>query len=157
MNFSEPNKDSEDYVKNVGEFHYELSVDKASVPCYARNRDVYKDRMTGLTDEKMTFAKEIHKCEGYGDNTSHFNKCYMCLNLATYEGKDIHKYTGISRHSSCYAEFSLKLLSVLGKNPDVVLHNLVDKCNNFRSLIGNSNTVKSNETRSIIIKKSEIG
>ncbi|KAM3173999.1 hypothetical protein ACTXT7_011428 [Hymenolepis weldensis] len=69
---------------------------------------------------------------------------YKCLNLAIYKGEDIHKYTGIGRRP-------------LSKNPDVVLHNLVDECNKFQSLIAKSNTVKSNETRAYIIKKSEIG
>ncbi|VUZ56015.1 unnamed protein product [Hymenolepis diminuta] len=42
------------------------------------------------------------------------------------------------------------------KNPDVILHNLLDECNNFRSLIADPNMIENNETRSCLKKKPEI-
>ncbi|VDL63415.1 unnamed protein product [Hymenolepis diminuta] len=42
------------------------------------------------------------------------------------------------------------------KNPDIMLHHLVEEYNNFRSLIANSNMVESNEIRACQIKKPEI-
>ncbi|KAM3179796.1 hypothetical protein ACTXT7_017578, partial [Hymenolepis weldensis] len=49
--------------------------------------------------------------------------------------------------SPCYAEIRQKLLPLLDKNPDIMLHHLVDEYNNFRSLITDSILVESNETR----------
>ncbi|KAM3181678.1 hypothetical protein ACTXT7_013899 [Hymenolepis weldensis] len=37
MNLSKPDKDPEDYIKNVGEFHYEPSVGEIFTTWYARN------------------------------------------------------------------------------------------------------------------------
>ncbi|KAM3182284.1 hypothetical protein ACTXT7_012704 [Hymenolepis weldensis] len=43
MNLSKPDKDPEDYIKNVGEFHYEPSVGEIFTTWYARNRDIYEN------------------------------------------------------------------------------------------------------------------
>ncbi|KAM3180538.1 hypothetical protein ACTXT7_016083 [Hymenolepis weldensis] len=39
MNLSIPDEDPEDYIKNIGESHYEPSVDEIFTTRYARNRD----------------------------------------------------------------------------------------------------------------------
>ncbi|KAM3180982.1 hypothetical protein ACTXT7_015242 [Hymenolepis weldensis] len=54
MNLSKPDKGPEDYIKNVGEFHYEPSVGEIFTTWYARNRDVYENRMAGLAIETRT-------------------------------------------------------------------------------------------------------
>ncbi|VUZ52985.1 unnamed protein product [Hymenolepis diminuta] len=95
-----------------------------------------------LTYSLTSFEEKIKKCEG--------------LYLATREGEDIHKYSTIGLRPTCYAEIRLKLLSVIDENPDVMLYNLVDECNNFRRLIVDSNMVESNETQTSLIKKPEI-
>ncbi|KAM3171082.1 hypothetical protein ACTXT7_017327, partial [Hymenolepis weldensis] len=47
MNLSKPDKDPADYIKNVGEFHYEHSVGAIFTTWHARNRDIYEHRMAG--------------------------------------------------------------------------------------------------------------
>ncbi|KAM3185160.1 hypothetical protein ACTXT7_006905 [Hymenolepis weldensis] len=99
MNLSKPDKDPKDYIKNVGEFHYEPS--------------------------DLTFEETIEKCE-----------------------------KGL--RSPRYPEILLKLLSLLDKNPDIMLHHLVDEYNNFRRLIADSNMVENHETRVCQITNPEI-
>ncbi|VUZ44396.1 unnamed protein product [Hymenolepis diminuta] len=62
---------------------------------------------------------------------------YKCLNLAIREGEDIHKYIATGLRPVWYAEIRLNLMSVLDKNPDVMLYHLMDEYNNFRSPIAN--------------------
>ncbi|KAM3186211.1 hypothetical protein ACTXT7_004797 [Hymenolepis weldensis] len=40
MNLSKPDKDPEDYIKNIGEFYYEPSVGEIFTTWYGRNRDI---------------------------------------------------------------------------------------------------------------------
>ncbi|VDL58420.1 unnamed protein product [Hymenolepis diminuta] len=47
MNFLKPDKDPEDYVKNVGEFLHEPCVGEVFATWYARNQDVYETEMVG--------------------------------------------------------------------------------------------------------------
>ncbi|VDL62292.1 unnamed protein product [Hymenolepis diminuta] len=91
---------------------------------YARNRDVYENRMAGLPEEMrmnmllwkfskrdhdlylayplplspkdITFEETIEKWEKvFGDNTLLFSRRFKSLNLAIYEGEDVHKYTAV--------------------------------------------------------------
>ncbi|KAM3175136.1 hypothetical protein ACTXT7_009115 [Hymenolepis weldensis] len=48
MNLSKPDKDPEDSINNVGEFHYEPSVGEIFTTWYARNRHVYENWMAEL-------------------------------------------------------------------------------------------------------------
>ncbi|VDL57046.1 unnamed protein product [Hymenolepis diminuta] len=122
MNLSKPDKDPEDYSKNFGEFHYEPSVGETFTTWCAGNRDVYENRMAGLSNETMitmllrkfsksdcdlylaylqplspkdlAFEETIEKCKiMFGDNTSPFNLTFKSLSLAIRKGEDIHKYT----------------------------------------------------------------
>ncbi|VUZ52730.1 unnamed protein product [Hymenolepis diminuta] len=150
MNLSKPDKDSEDYIKNVGEFHYEPSVGEIFTKWYARNRDIYESRMPGKSDrdlyldyllplspKDLTFEEMIEKCEKvFGDSTSLFNNLWFSFAVC--------------------AEILLKLLPLLDKNSDIILHHLVDEYNSFRSLIDDTNMVESNETHPCRIKKPEI-
>ncbi|VUZ47806.1 unnamed protein product [Hymenolepis diminuta] len=184
MNLSKPDKDPEDYIKNVGEFHYKPFVSEISTTWYARNRDIYGNRMAGLPNEtrinmllqkcsknnhdlylayllplspkNLTFEETIEKCgKVFGDNTSLFDRHFKCLNLAISEGEDIHKYAAVvNRVCNAFSYGSLKKDQL--RNPDIMLHHLVDKYNNSRSLIADSNMVESNETRTYQIKKLEI-
>ncbi|VDL40615.1 unnamed protein product [Hymenolepis diminuta] len=138
MSLSKPDKDSEDHIKNVGEFHYELSVGGIFTTWYARNRDFYENRMAELPNETsihmllrkfsksdqylylayvlplspedLAFEETIEKCEkGLGDNTSLFSRRFKCLNLAVREGKDIHKYTAVvNRMNNTFSYWSLR-------------------------------------------------
>ncbi|VUZ53458.1 unnamed protein product [Hymenolepis diminuta] len=120
MNLSKLDKDLEDCIKNVSEFHYEPSVGEVFTTLYARNRDIHKNRMP-FSPKDLTFEETIEKCEKvFGDNTSLFNKSFKGQNLAIREGKDIHKYTAAGLHSPCYREIRLKLLSLLHKSPDII-------------------------------------
>ncbi|KAM3176426.1 hypothetical protein ACTXT7_006549 [Hymenolepis weldensis] len=81
----------------------------------------------------------------------------VCENrMAELSDKTSHYGVLGGLRSPCYAEIRLKLLSVLNKNPDVMLYHLVDEYNNPQSLIADSNMVKSNETQTRLIKKPEI-
>ncbi|VUZ43205.1 unnamed protein product [Hymenolepis diminuta] len=102
MNLSKPDKGSENYIENVCEFHYEPSVSEIFTTWYARNRDIYENRMAGLPNETrvnmllwkfsksdhdlylayllplllkdFTFEETIEKCEKvFGDNTPLFS------------------------------------------------------------------------------------
>ncbi|VUZ56321.1 unnamed protein product [Hymenolepis diminuta] len=118
MNLSKPDKDQEDYIKNVGEFHYEPVVGETFTTWYARNRGIYENRMARLFNETrinmllklsksdhnlclayllplspkdFTFEGTIEKCEKvFGHNISLFNRRFKCLNLTISEGEDIH-------------------------------------------------------------------
>ncbi|VUZ49627.1 unnamed protein product [Hymenolepis diminuta] len=170
MNLLKPDKDLEDYIKNIG------------------GRDVYENRMAGLPNETritmllLNFNKSGHDLylaylllfspkdltfeETIGER-------FTYVNLAIREGEGIRKYTGISNRMSnafsygwlkegqfrylvfiqglrspCYAEIRLKKFSLLDKNPDITpRHHPAHEYNNFRSLIVGSNMVESNETR----------
>ncbi|VUZ54269.1 unnamed protein product [Hymenolepis diminuta] len=102
MNLSKPNKNNNDYVKNVGEFQYEPTAGEVFATWHARNRDAYGNRMAGLPDEKRvtmlfpkfnksnhhlylayllplspkdsTFGRTIEKCEMFGDNIPLYNR-----------------------------------------------------------------------------------
>ncbi|VUZ55315.1 unnamed protein product, partial [Hymenolepis diminuta] len=82
--------------------------------------------------------------------------CFKCRNLAKHEGEDIHKYAAVGLRSPCYAENRPKLLPLIDENPDILLNHQMDEHNNIRSLIADSNMIKSNETRARRIKKPEI-
>ncbi|VDL60206.1 unnamed protein product [Hymenolepis diminuta] len=203
MNLSETDKEPEDYVMNIGEFHYELFVGEIFTIWYARNRDVCENRMARLPDETridillwkfsqsdhdlylaylpplsakdLTFEGTVEKCKVFGDNTFLFDRRLKCLNLVIRKVKDTYKYTEIVNRmcnafsygslkedlfrrfvfihglrSACHEGIRLKLLSLLDKNLDLMLHHLVDKYNNFRSLIADSNAVGSNETQACL-------
>ncbi|KAM3171084.1 hypothetical protein ACTXT7_017324 [Hymenolepis weldensis] len=47
MNLLKPDKDPEDYIKNVDELQYEPSVGEIFTTWYVRNRDVYENRIAG--------------------------------------------------------------------------------------------------------------
>ncbi|KAM3182303.1 hypothetical protein ACTXT7_012679 [Hymenolepis weldensis] len=51
INLSKPDKGPEDNVKNVVEAHYKLSVGEVFATWYARNRNIYENRMAGLPNE----------------------------------------------------------------------------------------------------------
>lgn len=52
VNLSKPDKDRRDCLKNVSEFHKEPPVaGKVFTTWYARDRDVYENRMAGLSQE----------------------------------------------------------------------------------------------------------
>ncbi|VUZ57634.1 unnamed protein product, partial [Hymenolepis diminuta] len=91
----------------------------------------------------------------FGDNTPLFNRRYKCLNLAIREGEDIENDCEDFR-PVFYLGLRLKLLSILDKNPDVMLHNVLDEYTNLRSLIADSNMVESSELQAYLIKKPEI-
>ncbi|VUZ49815.1 unnamed protein product [Hymenolepis diminuta] len=147
MNLSKPDKDPEDYIKNVGEFHYEPSVGEIFTTCNS-DHDLYLAYLLSFPSKDLTFEETIGKCgKVFGDNTSLFNRRFKCLNFAISEGKDIHKYAAAGLRSPCYAEIRLKLLSLLDNNSGIMLHHLVDEYNNFQSLIADLNMVESNETR----------
>ncbi|KAM3180873.1 hypothetical protein ACTXT7_015457 [Hymenolepis weldensis] len=46
MNLSKPDKDLDNYVKNIVEFHYEPPVRELFATLYAQNQDVSENRMT---------------------------------------------------------------------------------------------------------------
>ncbi|VUZ48686.1 unnamed protein product [Hymenolepis diminuta] len=143
------------------------------------DHDLYLAYLLPLSPKDFTFEETFEECgKVFGDNTSLFNRRFKCLNLAIGEGEDTHEYAAaVNRmcnaspygslkqgqfrclvfiqglRSSCYEEIRLKLLSLLDKNPDIMLHHLVDEYNNFRSLIAHSNMVESNEPRAYQIKK----
>ncbi|VUZ45150.1 unnamed protein product, partial [Hymenolepis diminuta] len=48
MNLSKPDTDPEDFIENVGEFHYERYVGEIFTTWYARYQDIYENRMAGL-------------------------------------------------------------------------------------------------------------
>ncbi|VUZ52589.1 unnamed protein product [Hymenolepis diminuta] len=136
------------------------------------DHDLYLAYLLPLSPKDFTFEETIEKCgKVFGDNTSLFNRLFKCPNLAIREGEVIHKYAAtVNRMCNAfsygplkkdqfrclvfvqdlrlpfYAEIHLKLLSLLDKNLDIMLHHLVDEHNNFRSLIAYSNRVESNET-----------
>ncbi|VUZ42753.1 unnamed protein product [Hymenolepis diminuta] len=149
MNLSKPDRNPEDCIKNVGEFHDEPSVGEIFTTCRS-DHDLYLVYPLPLSPKDLTFEETIEKREKVFDDNRHF----ICLNLAIHEGKDIHKYEIVGLRSPCYAGISLKL-SLLDKNPDIKLHHLLDAYNNFRSLITDSNMIESNETRARQIKKRE--
>ncbi|VUZ54298.1 unnamed protein product [Hymenolepis diminuta] len=128
MSLSKPDKDSEDHIKNVGEFHYELSVGGIFTTCKS-DQYLYLAYVLPLSPEDLAFEETIEKCEkGLGDNTSLFSRRFKCLNLAVREGKDIHKYTAVvNRMNNTFSEICLKLLSLLDKNPGIMLHHLPDE------------------------------
>ncbi|VUZ48827.1 unnamed protein product [Hymenolepis diminuta] len=179
MNLSKPDKDPEDFIKNIGEFHYEPSVGEIFTTWYARYQDIYENRTAGLPNEmRITmllrkFSKNDHdlylayllplspKDFTYEET---IEKRFKCLDLAIREGEDIHMYAAtVNRmcnafsygslkedqfrcllfiqglRSPCNAEIRLKLLSLLDKNPDIMVHHLADEYNYFRSLIADSN------------------
>ncbi|VUZ57197.1 unnamed protein product [Hymenolepis diminuta] len=111
------------------------------------NHYLYLTYLLPLSPKDFTFEETIKKSgKVFGDTTSLFSRRFKGLNLAIREGKDIHKYAAVGLRSPCYAEIRLKLLFLLDKNSDIMLHHLVDEYNNFRSLITDSNMVESNET-----------
>ncbi|VUZ50529.1 unnamed protein product [Hymenolepis diminuta] len=113
MNLSKPNKDKEAFIKNVGEFHYELSVGGISTTWYAHYQDIYENRMAGLLNEVRInmllrkFSKNDHdlylayllplspKDFTYEETIESAERRFKCLNLAIREGEDIHKYVAI--------------------------------------------------------------
>ncbi|VUZ50490.1 unnamed protein product [Hymenolepis diminuta] len=184
MNLSKPDKDPEDYIKNIGEFQYEPSVGEIFTAWYTRNRDVYENRMAGLPNETrinmllqkfsksdhdlylahlipfspkdLMFEEMIEKCEKVlDDNTSLFSRRFKCLNLTIREVENIHKCTAVvNRMSNAFSYGSLKEDQF--RNLDIMLHHLLDAYNNFWSLITDSNMVESSEIRVCQIKKPEI-
>ncbi|VUZ41727.1 unnamed protein product [Hymenolepis diminuta] len=98
--------------------------------------DLYLAYLLPLSSKDLTFEETIQKFEK--------------------EGEDIHKHTDIGLCPVCYAQIRLKSLTVMDLRPDVMLHNLVDKYNNVRSLITNSNMVESKETPTFLTKKHDI-
>ncbi|VDL35645.1 unnamed protein product [Hymenolepis diminuta] len=83
MNLSKPNKDSEDYAKNVGEFHYEPSVGELFMTCLSS---------TTLAEGFDIWGDDGKVQEGVW--RQHFSS-QICLNLAMRKGGDIHKCTAI--------------------------------------------------------------
>ncbi|KAM3176773.1 hypothetical protein ACTXT7_005841 [Hymenolepis weldensis] len=80
INSSKPDKDTKDYVKNVGEFHYEPSK---------FNKSDHMAYLVPLSPTDLRFEEAIQKCEKIiGDNTSLFNRRYKCLNLTKHEDED---------------------------------------------------------------------
>ncbi|KAM3172724.1 hypothetical protein ACTXT7_013946 [Hymenolepis weldensis] len=72
MHLSKPDKDPEDHIKNVSEFHFEPSVGEIFMTWYAGNRDIYENRMAGdhnlylayllpLSLKDLTFEETIRK------------------------------------------------------------------------------------------------
>ncbi|VUZ55262.1 unnamed protein product [Hymenolepis diminuta] len=121
--------------------------------------DLYLAHLLPLSPNNLTFEETVEKCEVFGDNISPFNRRFECLNLTILEGEDVRKYTVIVNRAlslAFYEEICLKLSSVLDKDVDFMLHNLVDEYEKFRSFIVDSNMVESNETRACLIKKPEI-
>ncbi|VUZ51565.1 unnamed protein product [Hymenolepis diminuta] len=124
MNLWKPDKDPEDYVKNVGEFHYEPTVGEVFATWYIWNRDVFENRMAGLSDEtRITkLSQKLNKSDhnlylaylpplSPKDLTFEetIQKRYKCHNSVTHEGEGIHKYTGIAnRMSNAFSYGSLK-------------------------------------------------
>ncbi|VDL59323.1 unnamed protein product [Hymenolepis diminuta] len=151
MNLSKPDRNPEDCIKNVGEFHDEPSVGEIFTTWYARNRDVYENRMAGLPNETR-----INMLLRKFSRSDHDLYLVYPLPLSpkdlTFEETIEKREKGL--RSPCYAGISLKL-SLLDKNPDIKLHHLLDAYNNFRSLITDSNMIESNETRARQIKKRE--
>ncbi|VUZ44365.1 unnamed protein product [Hymenolepis diminuta] len=103
------------------------------------DHDLYLAYLLPLSLKDLTFEETIEKR-------------FECLNLAIREGEDIHKYAAtVNRmcnafsygllkedqfrclvliqgvYSPCYAEICLRLLSLLDKNPDIILHHLIKK------------------------------
>ncbi|VUZ42851.1 unnamed protein product [Hymenolepis diminuta] len=156
MNLTKPDTDPKAFIKNVGEFHYEPSVGEIFTTC-KNDHDIYLTYLLPLSPKDFTYEETIEKCgKVFGHNTSLFNRRFKCLNLAIRKGEDFQKYAPIGLRSPCNAEIRLKLLSLLDKNPDIMLHHLVDEYNNFQSPIADSNMVESSETRAYQIKKPEI-
>ncbi|VUZ44349.1 unnamed protein product, partial [Hymenolepis diminuta] len=104
---------SEDYIKNVGEFHYEPSVGDILTTRCACNRDIYENRMAGLPNETKInmllrkFSKSDHdlylayllplspKDLTFEETMEKSDRHFECLNLAIREGEDIHKYAPV--------------------------------------------------------------
>lgn len=107
-------------MKNISELHYEPSVGETFTTLYARNRDIYGNRMAGLPNvtrinklfrkfckckhdhfldshlppspKDLTFVEKIEKCEKeFGDSTFLCYRCFKCLNLAIRKGEYFHK------------------------------------------------------------------
>ncbi|KAM3184585.1 hypothetical protein ACTXT7_008055 [Hymenolepis weldensis] len=146
MNLWNPDKHPEDYIKNVGEFHYEPSVGEvfATWSMKTDSLDYLTKRVTILFRK---FSKRPRSLSGLSPTT---------FEEGVAERGSIQVPCIHSRSlSTCSAEIRLKLLSVLDKNPDVMLHHLVDEYN-VRSLIIDSNMVESNETRAFLIRKPKV-
>ncbi|VUZ49929.1 unnamed protein product [Hymenolepis diminuta] len=80
---------------------------------YARNRDVYENRMAGLPEEMRMnmllwkFSKRDHdlylayplplspKDITFEETIEKWDRRFKSLNLAIYEGEDVHKYTAV--------------------------------------------------------------
>ncbi|VUZ54484.1 unnamed protein product [Hymenolepis diminuta] len=122
------------------------------------DHDLYLAYLLPLLPKDLTFKQTVEKYEIFGDNSFLFDRRFKCLNLAIREGEDIHMHTAIVNrmcNAFFYAKIHLELLSLLDKNPDIILHHLVDEYNNFRCLITDSNMIEGNETRACLIKKPE--
>ncbi|VUZ55549.1 unnamed protein product, partial [Hymenolepis diminuta] len=100
------------------------------------DHDLYLAYLLPLSPKDFTFEEKIEKCgKVFGDNTPLFSRRLKYLNLAIRECEDIRKYAAESLRSPCYVEICPKLLFILDKNSDIMLHHLVDRGNNFRRLI----------------------
>ncbi|VUZ41882.1 unnamed protein product [Hymenolepis diminuta] len=144
MNFPKPDRDLEDYVKNFGEFRYGLSVGELFA-IVTSDHNHYLAYFLPPLPKDLILEERIQKCEKvFGDNISLSNGRYKCLNLTVRKNENIHKYKGIDLCLACYAGIRRKLLN---KSLDVMLHNPMDECNNFQSLIADSNIAKSSKIR----------
>ncbi|VUZ48346.1 unnamed protein product [Hymenolepis diminuta] len=172
MNLSETDKEPEDYVMNIGNRDVcenrmarlpdETRIDILLWKFSQSDHDLYLAYLPPLSAKDLTFEGTVEKR-------------LKCLNLVIRKVKDTYKYTEIVNRmcnafsygslkedlfrrfvfihglrSACHEGIRLKLLSLLDKNLDLMLHHLVDKYNNFRSLIADSNAVGSNETQACL-------
>ncbi|KAM3180289.1 hypothetical protein ACTXT7_016580 [Hymenolepis weldensis] len=106
MDLSKPDKDPEDYLKNVGEFHYEPSVGEIFTTWYARNRDIYENRMAGLPNEtriNMLLRK--------------FSKSDRDLYLAT-----LSSHACVRTNNNCPTQFVLLTTHTLDLDAEILLN-----------------------------------
>ncbi|KAM3187557.1 hypothetical protein ACTXT7_002058 [Hymenolepis weldensis] len=132
MNLSKPEEDSEDYFKSIG-LRDETRVTVLFRKFNKSDHDLNQAYLLPLSSKDLTFEETTQMCEVFDDNTFFSIGVIKCLNLAVREDEDIHKYKD--------------------KNPDVMLHKLVDEYNNFRSLTAYLSMIENRETGACLIKK----
>ncbi|KAM3181765.1 hypothetical protein ACTXT7_013725 [Hymenolepis weldensis] len=78
MNLSKTDKDSEDYIKNVGKLHYEPSVGEVFATRYAQNRDCQECNSYGHKEDSARAVND--------DRIQTAEKASIRLNVAKVHG-----------------------------------------------------------------------